>query len=118
MQEFQMAYDDGVDVITCSIGTVGGFSDDVWAVFASRLVERGIVVTIAAGNDGDSGPFYADSGSSGADVLAVASVLSTAFPGLGFNATFSLNGVVNKTMLAYAESDADTFPPSVMDLPI
>lgn len=41
---------------------------------ASRLVDEGVVVTIAAGNDGEQGPFRGSTGASGDGVLAVASV--------------------------------------------
>lgn len=47
---------------------------------ASRLVEKGIVVTIAAGNEGDSGPFYSSSGSNGHGVLSVAAANVTGLP--------------------------------------
>lgn len=70
---FLRAYDEGMDVITASIGGVGGFADDAWAVVADRIVEEGVVVTIAAGNSGSGGPYYASTGSSGPNVLGVAS---------------------------------------------
>ena len=47
---FLMAYNDGADIITSSIGGPSGFSDGPWALVASRLVGQGVVVTIAAGN--------------------------------------------------------------------
>ncbi|KAJ7492156.1 subtilase [Mycena latifolia] len=71
---FLMAYADGVDIITASIGGPGGFADDPWAIVASRLVDKGLFVSIAAGNDGAQGSFYPSSGSSGENVVAVASV--------------------------------------------
>lgn len=39
---------------------------------ASRLVDKGIVVTASAGNEGEFGPFYSSSGAVGDGVLAVA----------------------------------------------
>lgn len=65
-----MAYNDGVDIITSSIGSSSGFADGPWALVASRLVQQGLVVTIAANNDGISGPFFATNGGSGKDVRA------------------------------------------------
>lgn len=47
---------------------------------ASRLVDKGVVVTISAGNEGYTGPFYSSSGSNGPDVLAVAAVNVTGLP--------------------------------------
>ncbi|KAF9876593.1 hypothetical protein CkaCkLH20_06001 [Colletotrichum karsti] len=73
IESFLAAYNDGVDIITSSIGGAGGWSEESWAVVASRIVEQGVVVTISAANSGSQGPFYGSSGSSGKNVLAVAS---------------------------------------------
>ena len=62
------------DIITASIGGPYGFSDGAWAMVASRIVDEGVIVTIAASNDGWVGPFFASSGSSGKNVIAVASM--------------------------------------------
>ncbi|GJC88892.1 PII-type proteinase [Colletotrichum liriopes] len=56
-----------------AIGGSGGWAEEAWAVVASRLVEQGVVVTISAANSGSQGAFYSSSGSSGKNVLAVAS---------------------------------------------
>ena len=45
-------------------------------------MDKGIVVTISSGNEGDNGAFYASSGSSGKGVLAVAAVNATSKPGI------------------------------------
>ncbi|KAL8383440.1 hypothetical protein RB595_010573 [Gaeumannomyces hyphopodioides] len=84
-----MAYEAGADIITASIGRASGFADGAWATVASRIVGRGVVVTIAAGNDGEEGPMYASSGSSGRDVLAVAAVDTSLVPAKPWRATFS-----------------------------
>ncbi|GKT82230.1 subtilisin-like protease [Colletotrichum tofieldiae] len=70
---FLRAYDDGMDVITASIGGRGGFANNAWAVVASRIAAQGVVVTIGAGNSGSGGPYYASTGSSGENVLSIAS---------------------------------------------
>ncbi|KAH7149910.1 subtilase [Dactylonectria estremocensis] len=67
------AFEDGVDVITISIGGRGGWANSVWAVVASRIADAGVVMSIGAGNYGTGGPYYASSGSSGVNVLSVAS---------------------------------------------
>ncbi|KAL6400901.1 subtilase [Ilyonectria robusta] len=67
------AFEDDVDVITISIGGRGGWANSVWAVVASRIADEGVVMTIGAGNYGTGGPYYASSGSSGENVLSVAS---------------------------------------------
>jgi len=45
-----------------------------WQLVADRLVQLGVFVSISAGNFGDVGSWYASSGSTGTDVLAVASI--------------------------------------------
>ncbi|KAM0270464.1 hypothetical protein ACHAQH_009405 [Verticillium albo-atrum] len=99
-----MAYEAGVDIITASVARASGFSDGPWASICSRIVDKGVVVTVAAGNDGEEGPFYASSGSSGNNVLAVASVETGVVPARPWHATFSLNGKSNTTQLGYIPS--------------
>lgn len=106
-----------VDIITASIGGANGWSENAWAEVASRLVEDGVVVTISAGNSGAAGPFYGSSGSSGKNVVAVASVSTELFPATPFEATFELDGSSNTTKLGYLPS-TDYFPPTVKDWPI
>ncbi|KAM0326741.1 hypothetical protein ACHAQA_006614 [Verticillium albo-atrum] len=74
IDSFLMAYEAGADIITASIGGPYGWADGGWAMVASRIVDQGIIVTIAASNDGWVGPFFASSGSSGKNVIAVASM--------------------------------------------
>ncbi|KZL78332.1 serin endopeptidase [Colletotrichum incanum] len=73
IEAFLRAYDDGMDVITASIGGRGGFANNAWAVVASRIAAQGVVVTVGAGNSGNGGPYYASTGSSGENVLSIAS---------------------------------------------
>ncbi|KND92962.1 Thermophilic serine proteinase [Tolypocladium ophioglossoides CBS 100239] len=77
IQAFCDAYSAGADVITSSVNMENGFNDGPWAVVASRIVERGVVVTISAGNDGMHGPFASGSASNGHGVLSVAAVKVT-----------------------------------------
>ncbi|KAK6954263.1 hypothetical protein Daesc_004230, partial [Daldinia eschscholtzii] len=106
-----------VDVVTASIGSPGGWSTHAWAEVASRLVDEGILVTIAAGNSGDQGPFYGSTGSSGTNVIAVASVETEVFPEFPFGANFTVNGVTNTTTLGYLPSTF-YFPSKVVGWPI
>lgn len=85
---FTTAYEAGADVITASIGEDDGWSTGAWATVASRLVDEGVVVTIAAGNSGEEGPFRASSGSSGENVLAIASVDPSTILAIPIIATF------------------------------
>ncbi|KAL8284353.1 hypothetical protein RB600_008969 [Gaeumannomyces tritici] len=112
---FLMAFRDGADIITCSVGALSGFSDGPWAVVASRLVERGVVVTISAGNEGYSGPVFSSSGASGKNVISVASTDPKTIAADPFMATFTLDGQSNKSALAYAPAG---FLWTVKDLPV
>ncbi|KAJ1323141.1 serine protease AprX [Microdochium nivale] len=67
------AFDDGMDVITASLGGPSGYADNALAVVANRIAAEGVVVTFAAGNAGSGGPFFADNGGAGEFVLSVAS---------------------------------------------
>jgi subtilisin family serine protease len=113
VEAFLAAYADGVDIITASIGGANGYSDNSWAVVASRLVQEGVVVTISAGNSGAEGPFYGSSGSSGKEVIAVASVETEVFPAIAFEAT-----VDDKTSQVGYLPSTDRFPPFVKDWPV
>ncbi|KAB5586270.1 subtilisin-like serine protease [Coniochaeta sp. 2T2.1] len=98
---FLQAYEAGADIITSSIGGLSGWSEGAWATVASRLVDQGVVVTIAAGNSGDDGPFFGSNGSSGKNVIAVASTDASVIAAPPFKATFSLDGTSNTSTLAY-----------------
>lgn len=59
---------------------------------ASRLVDQGVVVTIAAGDYGAEGPFFGNAGASGSKVLAVTAVEPDLDAEPVFQATFTLDG--------------------------
>ncbi len=101
MEAFLRAYDAGADVITASISGNSGFSDGPWATVASRLVDQGVVVTIAAGNSGEQGPFFGGDGAYGTNVLAVASMDPAVLSALPFNATFLAGGASSTAQLGY-----------------
>jgi subtilisin family serine protease len=74
------AYNEGAHVITMSIGGPAGWTSTVTSVVASRAAEAGRVVTIAAGNNGDAGMWYASGPAAGIDVISVGSVDNTVIP--------------------------------------
>ncbi|KAL9948823.1 hypothetical protein ACHAO5_001375 [Verticillium nonalfalfae] len=133
IEAFLKAYEDGVslcnhkylvkadpvqmDIITASVGSIGGWSNNAWALVASRIVDQGVVVTIAAGNSGDVGPFFASSGGSAEKVLTVASVEASIVAARQFAGTFNLDGHSNRTILGYRPAE-DKFPSTVVDWPI
>lgn len=51
----EQAMQDSVDIINLSLGTSDGDPDDILSQAVDRAVEAGIVVVVAAGNDGDYG---------------------------------------------------------------
>ncbi|KAI6428914.1 hypothetical protein MCOR21_005284 [Pyricularia oryzae] len=118
IESFLRAYEDGMDIITASIGGANGWSNNAWAEVASRLVEEGVVVTISAGNSGAIGPFYGSSGSSGRNVIAVASVSTALLPVYPFEATFTPAGGSSDTVKVGYIPARDYFPPTVVDWPI
>ncbi|CAE6473946.1 unnamed protein product [Rhizoctonia solani] len=72
------AYKDGNDIITLSIGGPDGWTESVSGVVASRIADQGRIVTIAAGNDGQYGSWYASGPATGRSVISVGSVDNTA----------------------------------------
>ncbi|KAK6865319.1 subtilase [Apiospora arundinis] len=92
IEGFLMAADDGVDIITCSIGNFNGWYQNAWAVVADRLVDEGIFVSISAGNEGSAGPFFGSTGASGKNVLAVASIANEKLPVKTWTAIYSTTG--------------------------
>ncbi|KAG6150557.1 hypothetical protein E4U35_000696 [Claviceps purpurea] len=89
---FNKAFEDGANIITSSFGEAQGWSEDPWAVTASRIVQAGVPVTIAAGNDGGSGLFFADSGASGKGVTAVARYNTIETPLLSYQSSYNIDG--------------------------
>lgn len=69
------AYADGADVFSLSVGTPSGWADgSIGSIVASRIAASGPTVVVSAGNTGAEGMFYANSPSTGADVISVGSV--------------------------------------------
>ncbi|KAG8929169.1 hypothetical protein FRC01_004741 [Tulasnella sp. 417] len=71
------AYKDGADILSLSLGGAQGWSEAPSSVVASNIAAKGRIVTIAAGNDGTYGSFYASSPGTGKEVISVASVENT-----------------------------------------
>lgn len=73
-------YKDGMDILTLSLGGVDGWTEGTSSVVASRIAQKGIVVTIAAGNDGAYGSWYTSGPGNGISVISVASVDNIVIP--------------------------------------
>lgn len=117
IEGFLKAFESGADIISASLGEASGFTTNAWAVVASRLVDQGVVVVVAAGNDGENGPFDASNGASGAHVLTIAASEPGEFPASVFLVDFNLDGQSNATNVAYI-AGANDFPSTVVDVPI
>ncbi|KAI8631764.1 minor extracellular protease vpr [Xylariaceae sp. FL1651] len=111
------AYDEGMDVITTSISSLDGWSQNPSAVVVGRIARSGVVMTFSAGNNGQDGPFYGADAASSPDVLAVASVEAAVAPASPYQLTITLNGVSNTTTSGYLSSDGE-FPVEVKDWPV
>ncbi|EPE02705.1 minor extracellular protease vpr [Ophiostoma piceae UAMH 11346] len=87
---FNMAYEDGSDVISCSAGDDSGWAGDAAAVMAARIVDAGVPVVVALGNSGALGLWQAASPASGEGVTAAGSVDSPLLPTLVNAASYSI----------------------------
>lgn len=72
-----MAFADGADIISISVGAMNGWSEEAWAVTAQRIVEAGVPVVIASGNKGNEAMFYYSTPAGGKGVMGIASVDNT-----------------------------------------
>ncbi|SPN99117.1 uncharacterized protein DNG_02152 [Cephalotrichum gorgonifer] len=113
---FLKAFDDGADIISASIGAPGGFGENAWGTVGSRLVDEGMVVIVAAGNSGTSGPFLIDSGAGGRNVLAVGAIEPPHKPGdVHVTASFPDGREIVVPMMTGSEPDGFSL---AIDLPI
>ncbi|WAQ85926.1 hypothetical protein PtA15_6A555 [Puccinia triticina] len=89
LASFLQAYKDGADIISTSVGEIGGWGDDGDLLRAvNKLVqEKGAIVIAAAGNSGGEGLFFADLPASGRNVISVGSVESAALMARTFRAS-------------------------------
>lgn len=107
-------YNEGMHILTLSLGGVDGWIEGAAGVVASRIVDKGKVVTIAAGNEGAYGAWYASSPGTGLDVISVASVDNTVIPaqnatvhGVSHDPISYLSAIAlpaNNTLAVYATS--------------
>ncbi|KAG5974449.1 hypothetical protein E4U58_003065 [Claviceps cyperi] len=108
MAALNKAFEDGANIISASIVQAEGWSEDPWALAASRIVEHGVPVTNAAGNDGNSGLFFISNGADGKGVTAVASYDSLDTPLIRFHSSYQIdNG--SKTDFLYSNGYDSTW---------
>ncbi|KAK3984741.1 peptidase S8/S53 domain-containing protein [Cladorrhinum sp. PSN332] len=80
MNAWKRAFNDGADIISMSVGGPGAFSNSPVNILADRLVERGVVIVVAAGNYGYNGPNYINELCSSVKTLCVGSIESAVKP--------------------------------------
>lgn len=85
---FNMAYEDGSDIISASVGIDGGWPDDPWSKVAQKIVDAGVPVVVAAGNDGELGIWRASNPAAGRGVASVASIDARELPFLMLAGTY------------------------------
>ncbi|KAJ6439369.1 subtilisin-like serine protease PR1C [Purpureocillium lavendulum] len=115
---FNMAFEDGADVITASIGGSAGWSESAWSVAVERLVEAGVVCTLAAGNDGGRALFDASEAADGKGVTAVASFENVVSPYVGYGSTYRIDGGGDEMHFGYNVGNVYNWksPPTAMPL--
>lgn len=75
----ERAFEDGMDVVNLSIGAPFEWPDYPTARAADRLVDHGVVVVGAQGNNGSSGLYAANAPGTGRKVISVASFQNVLF---------------------------------------
>ncbi|POR31406.1 Minor extracellular protease vpr, partial [Tolypocladium paradoxum] len=112
---YNMAYQDGANIITTSIGGASGWPEDPWAVAVSRIVDKGVPCTMSAGNSGAQGLFYASGAADAKGVTAVASFDNALTPTLLYNAKYAVDGGDDVTF-GYVPAEPDAWDGVTLDL--
>ncbi|KAJ1664596.1 hypothetical protein EV178_003924, partial [Coemansia sp. RSA 1646] len=112
LEGIEAAYKDGHAIISLSLGG-GSWPEDPLAVACSRLVDKGVIVVAANGNDGSSGLFTAGSPAVGKGVISVGSVDNWNIT--GHTATFSMQ---NNTRLVLLSMPGSALNPFVFESPV
>lgn len=93
LQAMERAAADGMDVVNMSIGSSFQWAEYPTAKAADRLVKRGIVLTVSAGNSGTSGQFATGAPSLAEKAISVAAVGNTT---ISLNTiSYSVNGAAS-----------------------
>ncbi|KAF3076755.1 Minor extracellular protease vpr [Trichoderma lentiforme] len=81
MAAMQQAAEDGVDLITMSLGSLSYWEQaSPYVSLAESIVESGVAIIAALGNDGDLGPYAVSAPGLAPEVLAVGSVENEVYP--------------------------------------
>ncbi|MDO4263120.1 MAG: S8 family serine peptidase [Deinococcus sp.] len=106
LQAMERAAQDGMDVVNMSIGSSYQWAEYPTAKAADRLVKRGVVVTISAGNSGANGQFATGAPSLAEKAISVAAVDNAEISLKSFNLT--VDGATRSVgyMLATGSTDS------------
>jgi hypothetical protein len=100
----EAAYEDRADVVNMSIGAAFQWPQYPSGMAADRLVKKGVVVTVSAGNSGDQGLIAGGAPSVASKVLAVASFENTHMTVL--RADFSTNSSAGYGIMTFSPDPA------------
>ncbi|GJN84461.1 hypothetical protein PLIIFM63780_008018 [Purpureocillium lilacinum] len=115
---FNMAFEAGADIITCSLADNHGWSETPWSVVVSRIVEHGVMCTLAAANYGSQGALYATSAADGKGVTAVSSFESDKYVHLGYASKVYVDGGQEKVFVSWPASKHNWTPISKAPMPV
>lgn len=87
---FYAAFEDGMDIISCSIGEGSGWASDPLSAAVDRIVEAGVPVALSAGNNPQ--PWEIVAPASGDKVTGVGSIANLVTPVLETVGSYSING--------------------------
>ena len=81
LEGIALAFAEGVDIISLSLGRQVGWSEDPQTVITERLASKGVIIVASAGNSGVDGLFNAARPGAGENVISVGSVGNTVYVG-------------------------------------
>ncbi|CAF4651275.1 unnamed protein product, partial [Rotaria sp. Silwood1] len=113
---FNAAYQAGAQIITASLGSPSGWTEDPLAVVVDRIVDAGVSCTFSAGNNGNEGLFFASTAANGIDVTAIGSVDSIITPQIMYEGQFTINSSAN-TNFQYLPAN-NPFPNNISGYPL
>ncbi|KAG5973498.1 hypothetical protein E4U55_000494 [Claviceps digitariae] len=106
---FNKAYEDGADIIATSMVEPTGWSEQLYAVAASRIAEKGVPCILSAGMDGNAGLFYAGMVASGKKVTAVATYDSVDAPLITYESTYNIDGAARDIGFTYTQGSGGSW---------
>lgn len=104
IQAMLRAYQDDVDIINLSLGELSGWTNGALSNVASRLAKRGVIVTAAAGNQGQVGSWYSYSPGAGLGVINVGSTDNAIIPAQQLTTSTGYGPITYYTFESFTQS--------------